>query len=66
MAKSENQKMKTLYVAKYLWENSDENHPVKVHGSYENRDEKSIIFYLQDECGIDADGIYNLIKRILR
>ena len=28
MAKSENQKMKTLFVAKYFLENSDENHPV--------------------------------------
>lgn len=28
MAKSENQKVKTLFVAKYFLENSDENHPV--------------------------------------
>ena len=28
MAKSENQKVKTLFVAKYFLENSDENHPI--------------------------------------
>ena len=47
--------MKPLFVAKYLWENSDKDHPVKVHGSPENKEENSIIFYLQDECGIEAD-----------
>ena len=46
MAKSENQKMKTLFVAKYLLENSDENHPVTA---------KDITDYLKNECGIEAE-----------
>ncbi len=46
MPKSENQKLKTLYVAKFFMENSDENHPVSAG---------DIIDYLKEECGITAD-----------
>lgn len=46
MARSENQKLKTLYVAKYFMENSDENHPISAG---------DIIDYLEEECGITAD-----------
>lgn len=46
MARSENQKLKTLYVAKYFLENSDENHPVTAG---------DVVDYLQDECGIEAE-----------
>ena len=46
MAKSENQKVKTLFVAKYFLENSDENHPVTAG---------DIVDYLKEECGIDAE-----------
>ena len=46
MAKSENQKVKTLYVAKYFLENSDENHPVTAG---------DVVDYLKDECGIEAE-----------
>lgn len=46
MAKSENQKVKTLYVAKYFLENSDENHPVT---------SGDVVDYLKDECGIEAE-----------
>ena len=42
MAKSENQKVKTLYVAKYFLENSDENHPVTAG---------DVVDYLKAECG---------------
>ena len=46
MAKSENQKLKTLYVAKYFMEYSDENHPVTAGG---------IVDYLHEDCGIEAE-----------
>ena len=46
MAKSENQKVKTLYVAKYFLENSDENHPVTAG---------DVVDYLKAECGIEAE-----------
>ena len=46
MARSENQKLKTLYVAKYFLENSDENHPVTAG---------DVVDYLKDECGIEAE-----------
>ena len=46
MPKSENQKLKTLYVAKFFMENSDENHAVSAG---------DICDYLRDECGISAD-----------
>lgn len=46
MAKSENQKVKTLYVAKYFLENSDENHPITAG---------DVVDYLKDECGIEAE-----------
>ena len=46
MPRSEKQKLKTLYVAKYLWEQSDEDHGVTAE---EIRD------YLEDECGITAE-----------
>ena len=46
MAKSENQKMKTLFVAKYFLENSDENHPVTAG---------DITDYLKNECGIESE-----------
>ncbi len=43
MAKRENQKLKAMYIAKYLLENTDENHAVNA---------KDIIDYFKDECGI--------------
>lgn len=43
MAKRENQKLKAMYIAKYLLENTDENHAVN---------SSDIIDYLKDECGI--------------
>ena len=46
MPKSENQKLKTLYVAKFFLENSDENHSVSAG---------DITGFLKDECGITAD-----------
>ena len=53
MPKSENQKFKALFVAKYLQEYSDENHAVSA---------TDIIDYLSEECGIMADrrSIYRL------
>ncbi|MCR5088589.1 MAG: WYL domain-containing protein [Oscillospiraceae bacterium] len=46
MPKSETQKLKTLYVAKFFMENSDENHSVSAG---------DIIDYLKEECDITAD-----------
>ena len=46
MARSENQKLKTLYVAKYFMENSDENHPVTAG---------DIVDYLREDCEITAE-----------
>ena len=46
MAKSENQKVKTLFVAKYFLENSDENHPITAG---------AIVDYLREECGIEVE-----------
>lgn len=46
MPKSENQKLKTLYVAKFLMENTDENHAVGA---------SDIIDYLESECDIVAE-----------
>lgn len=46
MAKSENQKVKILYVAKYFLENSDENHSITAG---------DIVDYLKEECGIEAE-----------
>ena len=45
MPKTKNQKLKILYVAKYLLENSDENHPVVTD---------KIVDYL-GKCGISAE-----------
>ena len=46
MSKSEKQKLKTLYVAKFFLENSDENHAVSAG---------DIIDFLENECSISAD-----------
>ena len=46
MPKSENQKLKTLYVAKFFMENSDENHSVSA---------SDIIDYLREECSVEAE-----------
>lgn len=46
MAKSENQKLKTLYIARFFLENSDENHAVTAG---------DIVDYLEMECGITAE-----------
>ena len=46
MAKTENQKLKTLYVAKYFLDHSDENHPAVT---------KDIVDYLKDEYGIKTE-----------
>lgn len=44
--KKENQKLKTLFVAKFLMENTDENHSASAG---------DIVDYLNEECGISAD-----------
>src|SRR5699024_6787449 len=46
MARAEKQKVKTLFVAKYFLENSDENHPI-IAGD--------IVDYLREECGIEVE-----------
>lgn len=46
MARTEKQKVKTLFVAKYFLENSDENHPVTAG---------DIVDYLREECGIEVE-----------
>lgn len=46
MPKSEKQKLKTLYVAKFFLENSDENHAVSA---------SDIVDYLREECSIEAE-----------
>ena len=46
LPRSEKQKLKTLYVAKFFQENSDENHAVSAG---------DIIDFLKEECGITAD-----------
>lgn len=46
MPKSEKQKLKTLYVAKFFLENSDENHAVTAN---------DILDYLKEECSIEAE-----------
>ena len=46
MARLENQKLKTLYVAKYFLDHSDENHPAVT---------KDIVDYLKDEYGIKTE-----------
>lgn len=68
MPRSENQKLKILYVAKYLLEHSDENHPIKVMGELDDylREEYGVqaerrslyrdIAILRDEFGMDIDG----------
>ena len=57
MPKTENQKFKALYVAKYLQEYSDENHAVSA---------TDIIDYLSEKCGITADrrSIYRDIEAL--
>ena len=68
MPKRENQKLKTLYVAQYFLENSDENHPVNskdIKDYLENEcdikcERRSIyrdIAILRDEFGMDIDGV---------
>ena len=47
MPKSENQKLKILYVAKYLLEYSDENHAIT---------SKDIVDHLETECDIKAES----------
>lgn len=46
MARAEKQKVKTLFVAKYFLENSDENHPITAG---------DIVDYLREDCGIEAE-----------
>lgn len=62
MPKSENQKLKILYVAKYLLENSDENNYVRT---------VDIVDYLVTECDISAErrSIYrdiNILRDVFR
>ena len=53
--KSEKQKLKILYIAKFFLENSDENHPVVA---------SDICDYLEEECEITAErrSVYRDIK----
>lgn len=55
MPRSENQKLKTIYIAEFFKKYTDENHPTTV------RDIKS---YLEDDCGITAEqkSIYRDIQ----
>ena len=46
MARAEKQKVKTLFVAKYFLENSDENHPITAG---------DIVDYLREDCGIEVE-----------
>ena len=46
MPKAENQNLKILYIAKYLLENTDENHSVS---------STDICDYLINDCGISAE-----------
>ena len=46
MAKTENQKLKALYIAKYIMENSDDNHDFTA---------TDIVQYLEEEHGITAE-----------
>ena len=46
MSRSEKQKLKTLYVAKFFLENSDENHAITA---------SDIVDYLREECSIEAE-----------
>ncbi len=57
MPKSENQKLKILYVAKYLLKNSDENHEVIT---------SDIIDYLENYCELKAErrSIYRDINTL--
>lgn len=59
MPKSENQKLKILYVAKYLLENSDENHEVIT---------SDIIDYLENKCELKAErrSIYRDINLLTK
>lgn len=78
MPKRENQKLKTLYVAQYFLENSDNNHSVNasdIKDYLENEcgiecERRSIyrdIAILRDEFGMDIDGVqggkYKLLSR---
>lgn len=53
MAKSESQKVKTLFVAKYVLENSDENHLITAG---------DIVDYLKEERGIELQRIETAIQ----
>lgn len=57
MPKRENQKLKTLYIAQYFLENSDDNHSVNA---------SDIMDYLKDECGIICErrSIYRDIEAL--
>ena len=56
MAKSENQKQKLLFIAKYLMENTDENHAVST---------PQLIEYLNSQCiKAERKSIYNDIDTL--
>ena len=55
MARAEKQKVKTLFVAKYFLENSDENHPITAG---------DIVDYLREDCGIEEIGRASCRERV--
>lgn len=63
MARGENQKAKILFVAKYLWDYSDAEHPIKV-GDKDATDDCLVKFLAEN--GIDADrrSIYRDIQAL--
>ena len=67
MPKSEKQKLKTLYVAKFFLENSDENHAITASDIVDYLREECDIAILRDEFGMDIDGgqggRYRLLSR---
>ena len=78
MPKRENQKLKTLYIAKYFLENSDDNHPINASDIRDHlKDEHGIICerrsiyrdiaILRDEFGMDIESVkggkYKLLSR---
>ena len=42
MAKSENQKLKILYLLEMLWEETDEEHPLSTKGIIEKLEKKDV------------------------
>ena len=63
MARGENQKAKILFVAKYLWDYSDAEHPIRVGDK--DSDGDCLVKFLA-ENGVDADrrSVYRDIQAL--